>query len=213
MQVSRRLLVPATVVAGLLPLAKLAVDAATGGLGANPIAAALNRLGFWTLVFLALTLAASPAHDWLGLTWPVRIRRALGLLAFGYAALHLATYAGVDQFFDWAAIGADVAKRKFIAVGFATFLLLVPLAVTSTDRWVRRLGYRRWKALHRLVYAAGIGGVIHFVWRVKIDVREPLVFAVALGLLLLLRLVPRPARRRAPAPSRAAPGPTAPPTP
>lgn len=213
MQVSRRLLVPATVVAGLLPLAKLAVDAATGGLGANPIAAALNRLGFWTLVFLALTLAASPAHDWLGLTWPVRIRRALGLLAFGYAALHLATYAGVDQFFDWAAIGADVAKRKFIAVGFATFLLLVPLAVTSTDGWVRRLGYRRWKALHRLVYAAGIGGVIHFVWRVKIDVREPLVFAVALGLLLLLRLVPRPARRRAPAPSRAAPGPTAPPTP
>lgn len=213
MQVSRRLLVPATVAAGLLPLAKLAVDAATGGLGANPIAAALNRLGFWTLVFLALTLAASPAHDWLGLTWPVRIRRALGLLAFGYAALHLATYAGVDQFFDWAAIGADVAKRKFIAVGFATFLLLVPLAVTSTDRWVRRLGYRRWKALHRLVYAAGIGGVIHFVWRVKIDVREPLVFAVALGLLLLLRLVPRPARRRAPAPSRAAPGPTAPPTP
>ena len=213
MQVSRRLLVPATVVAGLLPLAKLAVDAATGGLGANPIAAALNRLGFWTLVFLALTLAATPAHDWLGLTWPVRIRRALGLLAFGYAALHLATYAGVDQFLDWAAIGADVAKRKFIAVGFATFLLLVPLAVTSTDRWVRRLGYRRWKALHRLVYAAGIGGVIHFVWRVKIDVREPLVFAVALGLLLLLRLVPRPARRRAPAPSRAAPGPTAPPTP
>lgn len=211
MQVSRRLLVPATVAAGLLPLAKLAVDAATGGLGANPIAAALNRLGFWTLVFLALTLAASPAHDWLGLTWPVRIRRALGLLAFGYAALHLATYAGVDQFFDWAAIGADVAKRKFIAVGFATFLLLVPLAVTSTDKWVRRLGYRRWKALHRLVYAAGIGGVIHFVWRVKIDVREPLVFAVALGLLLLLRLVPRPARRRAPVPSRAAPGSTAPP--
>lgn len=213
MQVSRRLLVPATVAAGLLPLAKLAVDAATGGLGANPIEAALNRLGFWTLVFLTLTLAASPAHDWLGLTWPVRIRRTLGLLAFGYAALHLSTYAGVDQFFDWAAIGADVAKRKFIAVGFATFLLLLPLAVTSTDKWVRRLGYRRWKALHRLVYAAGIGGVIHFVWRVKIDVREPLVFAVALGLLLLLRLVPRPARRRAPAPSRAAPGPTAPPAP
>lgn len=196
---ARRLLVPAAVVAGLLPLAKLAVDAARGGLGANPIAEALNRLGFWTLVFLTLTLAATPAHDWLGLSWPVRIRRALGLLTFGYAALHLATYAGVDQFLDWAAIGADVVKRKFIAVGFATFLLLAPLAVTSTDAWVRRLGYRRWKALHRLAYAAALGGVLHFLWRVKIDLRLPLVFAVALGLLVALRLVPRPGPRRRPA--------------
>jgi len=211
----RRLLVPAAVAIGLLPLAKLVFDAATGGLGQNPIAEALNRLGYWTLLFLALTLAASPAHDWLGLSWPVRIRRALGLLTFGYAALHLATYAGVDQFFDWAAIGTDIAKRKFIAVGFATFLLLAPLAVTSTDGWVRRLGYRRWKALHRLVYAAALGGVIHFLWRVKIDLREPLFFAIAIGLLVLLRLVPRPARpRRAPAsagPRAAAPPP--PPTP
>jgi hypothetical protein len=146
----------------------------------------------------------------------VRIRRALGLLTFGYAALHLATYAGVDQFFDWAAIGADIAKRKFIAVGFATFLLLAPLAVTSTDGWVRRLGFRRWKALHRLVYAAALGGVIHFLWRVKIDLREPLFFAIAIGLLVLLRLVPRPARpRRAPAAAGpgAAAGPPLPPTP
>jgi sulfoxide reductase heme-binding subunit YedZ len=144
----------------------------------------------------------------------VRIRRALGLLTFGYAALHLATYAGVDQFFDWAAIGADITKRKFIAVGFATFLLLAPLAVTSTDGWVRRLGFRRWKALHRLVYAAALGGVVHFLWRVKIDLREPLFFAIAIGLLVLLRLVPRPARRRPVPPAaspRAAARPPAPP--
>jgi sulfoxide reductase heme-binding subunit YedZ len=212
----QRLLVPAAVAIGLLPLAKLVLDAATGRLGANPIAEALNRLGYWTLLLLALTLAASPAHDWLGLSWPVRIRRALGLLTFGYAALHLATYAGVDQFFDWAAIGADVTKRKFIAAGFATFLLLAPLAVTSTDGWVRRLGFRRWKALHRLVYAAALGGVVHFLWRVKIDLREPLFFAIAIGLLVLLRLVPRPARRRPAPPAaspRAAARPPAPPPP
>jgi sulfoxide reductase heme-binding subunit YedZ len=191
-----RWLAPAAAAAGLAPLAKLGIDAATGGLGANPIAEALNRLGFWTLVFLTLALAASPAHDWLGLSWPVRLRRTLGLLAFGYASLHLATYAGVDQFFDWGAILADVTKRKFIAVGFATFLLLAPLAITSTDAWVRRLGFRRWKALHRLVYAAALGGVLHFVWRVKIDLREPLWFAGALAFLVLLRLVPRPAARR-----------------
>jgi sulfoxide reductase heme-binding subunit YedZ len=191
-----RWLAPAAAAAGLAPLAKLGIDAATGGLGANPIAEALNRLGFWTLVFLTLALAASPAHDWLGLSWPVRLRRTLGLLAFGYASLHLATYAGVDQFFDWGAILADVTKRKFIAVGFATFLLLAPLAITSTDAWVRRLGFRRWKALHRLVYAAALGGVLHFVWRVKVDLREPLWFAGALAFLVLLRLVPRPAARR-----------------
>jgi sulfoxide reductase heme-binding subunit YedZ len=208
-----RWLVPAAAAAGLSPLAKLAFDGVTGGLGPNPIAAALNRLGFWTLAFLTLTLAATPAHDWLGLSWPVRLRRTLGLLTFGYAALHLATYAGVDQFFDWAAIGADVGKRKFIAVGFGTFLLLVPLALTSTDRWVRRLGFRRWKALHRLVYAAATGGVVHFLWRVKIDRREPLLFAVALAFLVLLRLVPRRSRDRRPAPVAAAAGlgPRAPP--
>jgi len=203
----RRWLVPAAVALGLLPLSKLAFDLLAGRLGANPIAESLNRLGFWTLTGLAITLAATPAHDWLGLAWPVRIRRALGLLTFGYAALHLATYAGVDQFFDWRAIGADVAKRRFIAVGFATFLLLVPLAVTSTDAWVRRLGFPRWKALHRLAYLAALGGVVHFLWRVKIDLVKPLLFAAILGALLLLRVVPRPRRARAPAPRPSAAAP------
>ncbi len=200
----RRWLVPLTAAAGAAPLGKLALDALTGGLGANPIAESLNRLGFWTLTLLTLTLAATPAHEWLGLAWPVRIRRALGLLTFGYAALHLACYAAVDQFFDLGAILADVAKRPFIAVGLATFLLLVPLAVTSTDRAVRRLGFRRWKALHRLAYLAALGGVVHFLWRVKVDLRWPLAFAVVLGALMLLRILPRPSRARGAA--RPAPG-------
>jgi methionine sulfoxide reductase heme-binding subunit len=198
----RSFAVPLAVALGLLPAGKLALDAFSGGLGANPIEQALNRLGFWTLTFLTATLAATPAKDLLGLSWAPRIRRALGLLTFGYGAAHLACYAGVDQFFDWAAIGADVAKRKFIAVGFATFLLLAPLAATSTDAWVRRLGYRRWKALHRLVYAAAAGGIVHFVWRVKIDLRKPLVFAGVIGALLLLRLLPARRRARAAAPAR-----------
>lgn len=191
-----RWLAPATACAGALPLAKVVFDAAHRGLGANPVEAALNRLGFWTLTFLTLSLAPTPLHEWFGLSWPVRIRRTLGLLAFAYAALHFSIYLGVDQYFDWEAIGADVSKRKFIAVGFATLLLLLPLAVTSTDGWVRRLGYRRWKGLHRLAYLAAAGGLIHFFWRVKIDTRRPLLFAFAIGLLLAARVV-APLLRRA----------------
>jgi methionine sulfoxide reductase heme-binding subunit len=191
----RRWIVPLAAAVGLLPLAKIGFDAATRGLGANPIAEVLNRLGFWTLTFLAATLACTPAQERLGIAWPLRIRRTLGLLCFGYAALHLATYAAVDQFFDWTSILADVSKRRFIAVGFATFLLLLPLAVTSTDGWVRRLGFRRWKALHRLVYLAAAGGLFHYLWRVKIDLRKPLAFAAVIAVLMLLRLLPRRERR------------------
>ncbi|MBI5070150.1 MAG: sulfoxide reductase heme-binding subunit YedZ [Deltaproteobacteria bacterium] len=192
----RRWLVPFTVAAGSVPLGKLAFEGLTGGLGANPIAEALNRLGFWTLTLLTLTLAATPAHDWLGLAWPARIRRALGLLTFAYATLHLSCYAAVDQLFDLDAILADVAKRPFIAIGLVAFLLLVPLAVTSTDRAVRRLGFRRWKALHRLTYAVALAGIVHYLWRVKIDLRRPVIFAVVLGALALLRILPRPSRAR-----------------
>ena len=188
---------PLCLVLGLLPLAKLAWDAAAGQLGANPIAEGMNRLGFWTLTFLALSLAPTPAHDLLGLTWPVRIRRMIGLLAFSYAALHFAWYLVVDQFFALAEIGKDIAKRKFITVGFAALLLLVPLAVTSTDRWVRRLGYARWKRLHRLVYAAALLGVVHFLWRVKADHRKPALFAAAVAALLGARVVTWAQRPRA----------------
>jgi len=199
---SLRALKPAALALGCAPLGKLAADAFTGGLGANPISEALNRLGFWTLTFLALSLAPTPAKDLLGLTWPVRIRRMLGLLAFAYGALHFAFYLGVDQFFDLRAIGADIAKRKFITVGFAALLLLVPLAVTSTDRAVRRMGHRRWKRLHRLAYAAALLGVVHFAWRVKADVRKPVLFAALVGLLLLARLAPAVRRALGRAPRR-----------
>jgi methionine sulfoxide reductase heme-binding subunit len=187
---------PVCLALGLLPLAKLGWDAGAGQLGANPIAEGMNRLGFWTLTFLALSLAPTPAHDLFGLGWPARLRRLIGLLAFSYGALHFVWYLAVDQFFDFAGIGEDIAKRKFITVGFAALLLLVPLAVTSTDRWVRRLGYARWKRLHRLVYAAALLGVVHFLWRVKADHRKPAAFAVAVAALLGARVVTWARRRR-----------------
>jgi sulfoxide reductase heme-binding subunit YedZ len=154
-----------------------------------------DRLGWWTLTFLTASLAATPAHDYLGLAWPVRIRRLLGLLAFSYASLHLVWYVAIDQALDVGLLVQDVARRKFMTVGFTAWMLLVPLAVTSTDRWVRRLGYPSWKRLHRLAYVAVLLGVVHFVWRVKADLRGPTVFIVAVGALLALRLVPPGARR------------------
>lgn len=190
-----RLLKAATFALACVPLAKIVADALLGRLGANPIELVLNRLGFWTLTFLTLSLVPTPAHDLVGLKWPVRVRRMLGLFAFSYATLHLLWYVGVDHFFDVALLAKDVAKRKFMAVGFAAWLTLVPLAVTSTDRWVRRLGYARWKRLHRAVYAAALLGVVHFVWRVKADLRRPSWFIAAVALLLLARLLPAVARR------------------
>jgi len=189
-----RLLKVATFLLACLPLAGILADGLLGRLGANPIERVQDRLGFWTLTFLTLSLVPTPAHDLLGLSWPVRIRRMLGLFAFSYATLHLLWYAGVDQLFDPAVLAGDVLKRKFQAVGLAAWLLLVPLAVTSTDGWVRRLGFARWKRLHRLVYVAALLGALHFVWRVKADLRRPSWFLAALALLLAARLVPRPIR-------------------
>jgi sulfoxide reductase heme-binding subunit YedZ len=178
-------------VAALVPLALLVADALRHRLGANPIEAVLNRLGFWTLTFLALSLLPTPLRSWTGLAWPLRLRRLLGVTAFSYAALHFAWYLGVDQFFDLQAIGADIVKRPFITVGFATLLLLLPLAITSTDGWVRRLGFARWKGLHRLAYAAALLGVVHFAWRVKADKLKPALFAAVIGVLLVARLTAR----------------------
>jgi sulfoxide reductase heme-binding subunit YedZ len=135
-----------------------------------------------------LALVPTPLQSLFGWRWLAPYRRMVGLFAFFYASLHLATYVGVDQFFDWKAIAADVVKRKFITIGMLAFALLVPLALTSTNAAVRRLGYVRWKRLHRLVYLAAVCGVVHFVWRVKADLRVPLVFAAVLALLLGLRL-------------------------
>jgi sulfoxide reductase heme-binding subunit YedZ len=177
---------PAIIVGALAPVAAIAVRAAQGALGADPIAQALNQLGLIALVFLVAALACTPLKSLAGWTWPIRVRRLLGLLAFFYATLHVATYVALDQTFDWGAILDDVTKRRFIYVGLTTFLLLVPLAVTSTSGWVRRLGFVGWKRLHRLAYAATVLAIVHFTWRVKRDVREPLTYgAIVLGLLLV----------------------------
>jgi sulfoxide reductase heme-binding subunit YedZ len=187
---------PGVLVGALAPVAALAARGARHELGANPIAEALNRLGLIALVLLIAALACTPAKLALGWTWPLRIRRLLGLLGFFYASLHVATYVALDQTFDWAAIAADVAKRKFIFVGFAAFVLLMPLALTSTSASVKRLGYARWKRLHRLAYLAPALGVLHFFWRVKKDASEPLTYGAVLAVLLAVRVV---AAVRAPA--------------
>jgi len=186
---ARRIARVAIFSASCLPLALLGRDALRGALGANPIAEILNRLGFWTLVLLLVALTPTPLRILLAWTWPARYRRMIGLFAFFYAFLHLGTYVGVDQFFDVNAILQDVVKRKFITVGMLAFSLLVPLALTSTDRWVRRLGFVRWKQLHRLAYVAAVCGVVHFIWRVKADLLQPLLFAAALAALLAIRLL------------------------
>ena len=196
-----RTLKAATFVLACAPLGKVALDAFTGGLGANPIEELLDRLGFWALTLLTLSLVPTPAHDLLRLTWPVRVRRMLGLFAFGYATAHLLFYVGVDQLFDGSILWKDLVRRKFMAVGFVAWLALVPLAVTSTDRWIRRRGHRRWRRLHRLVYAAAALGVVHFLWRVKADTTRPLGFAAVLAALLAARVGVAARRRFARAPT------------
>jgi sulfoxide reductase heme-binding subunit YedZ len=180
---------PAVFVGSLTPVAAILIRALYGELGANPISQALNQLGLVALVFLIATLACTPLKTLFGWTWPIRLRRMLGLFGFFYAALHVSTYTGLDQFFDWQAIFDDVTERKFIFVGFAAFVLLIPLAVTSTSAAVKRMGYARWKQLHRLAYVVPLLGVIHFTWRVKKDVSEPALYAMVLGALLLVRVV------------------------
>ncbi|MEN9785122.1 MAG: hypothetical protein RLZZ299_386 [Pseudomonadota bacterium] len=186
---------PAFVAGGLAPVAELALRGALGGLGADPVAFVLHRLGLAALIFLVAGLACTPLRAWLGWTWPLRVRRALGLLAFGYAAAHVAVYAGVDQGLDARAIVKDVTERPFVTLGAAAFALLVPLAWTSTDGAVRRMGGRRWATLHRWVYPAAVLAALHFLLRVKRDVTEPAVYGGVLALLLLLRGARRPSRR------------------
>ena len=198
---------PGVFAGSLVPLAAIVLRAAGGDLGANPIAEALNQLGLVALVFIVVALACTPLKTISGWTWPIRLRRMLGLFGFFYALLHVATYTGLDQALDWKAIWNDVTKRKFIFVGVAAFVLLVPLALTSTSGALKRLGHARWKRLHRLAYLAPLLAVIHFTLRVKKDVSEPVTYAVLLGALLLFRLVAY-ARTRGSAPQAggAAPG-------
>lgn len=185
----------------LVPLARLALGAFAypEWLGANPAEAITRATGDWTLRFLLLTLAVTPARRLSGWNWLLRLRRMLGLFAFFYAAVHMSSYIAFDHVFDAVEIAKDVIKRPFITVGVTAFALLAPLAATSTDAMVRRMGARRWRALHRLIYAIGALGVLHFWWMVKRDVTEPAIYAFALTLLLGSRAIWAARGRAAPA--------------
>jgi len=188
---SRRLIrwfKPVVFLACLIPLGLLGWKAYSGGLGANPIEVITHATGNWTLRFLLITLAITPIRKLTGRLWLIRYRRMFGLFAFFYAVLHFLTYIWLDKFFDLHEMLHDVAKRRFITVGFAGFVLLIPLAITSTTGWIRRLGGKRWQALHRLIYVSAIAGVIHYWWLVKADIREPLKYGVILTLLLGYRI-------------------------
>ena len=172
----------------LVPLGILVWRALTANLGANPVEFIQHATGDWTLRFLVITLCITPFRKLLKLADLIRFRRMLGLFAFFYACLHFLTYLGPDQSFDLAAIWKDVYKRPFITVGFAAFVLLIPLAITSTAGWIRRLGGRRWQMLHRLIYLSAICGVIHYYWLVKSAVLRPLIYGAIVAVLLLWRL-------------------------
>lgn len=171
----------------LIPLGRLVWLGFNDGLGANPIEFITRSTGTWTLVLLLVTLSVTPLRKLTGYNTLARLRRMLGLFTFFYVCLHFTTYIWLDQFFEWASIVKDVIKRPFITVGFACFVLLIPLALTSTNAMMRRLG-RRWQQLHRLVYLVGIGGVVHYWWLVKKDVTEPAWYALVLALLLGYRI-------------------------
>jgi sulfoxide reductase heme-binding subunit YedZ len=172
----------------LVPLAALGVRTLQGRLTANPVEFIQHFTGDWTLRFLIITLAITPLRKILNLPELIRFRRMLGLFAFFYVCLHFLTYIGPDQSFDLAGMWKDVEKRRYITVGFLGFLLLIPLAITSTKGWIRRLGGRRWQTLHRAIYLAAICGVIHYYWLVKSDVRKPIFYGVLVAALLLWRL-------------------------
>ena len=174
-------------VLALSPAGSLAWRAASGNLGANPIEEVTHQTGWWALFILLASLSVTPLRRLTGWHRVIRYRRLIGLFAFFYATLHFLTYLVLDQFFAFAYILEDIAERPFITSGFAAWMLLLALAVTSTRRWIRRLG-RKWQRLHRLVYLAATLGGIHFFWNVKADTREPLIFLSVLAVLLALRL-------------------------
>ncbi len=188
----------------LIPFGDLVWRIIKSELGANPVEFLQHATGDWTLRFLVFTLCITPFRKLLNLPDLIRFRRMLGLFAFFYVSLHFLTYLGPDQAFDLAAMWNDVAKRPFITVGFAAFVSLIPLAVTSTAGWIRRIGGKRWQMLHRLIYFAAVCGVIHYYWLVKSDVRRPLLYGALVAILLAWRLGSWFSKRRNQAPVRVA---------
>jgi methionine sulfoxide reductase heme-binding subunit len=170
------------------PLARLGWNGYAGLLGANPIEVITHSTGDWTLIFLCITLAVTPLRMLSRQYWLIRFRRMLGLFAMFYGLLHFTTYIWLDKFFDFHDMVKDVVKRPFITMGFTAFVLMIPLAITSTSGWIRRLGGKKWNVLHRLIYFSAIAGVIHYVWLVKKDLTKPLEYAAVLTVLLGYRI-------------------------
>lgn len=175
--------------AALVPLERLVWKAFHGGLGANPIEVITHSTGDWTLILILTTLSITPLRKLTKQYWLIGVRRMIGLFAFFYGCLHFTTYIWLDKFFNVHEMIKDVAKRPFITAGFTAFVLLIPLALTSTKGWIRRLGGKNWQRLHRLIYITGIAGVVHYIWLVKADLRKPLQYAFVLSVLLLYRIV------------------------
>jgi sulfoxide reductase heme-binding subunit YedZ len=188
----------------LIPFADLLWRFTQGKLGINPVETLQHGTGDWTIRFIVFTLCVTPFRKLFKLPDLIRFRRMLGLFAFFYVSLHFLTYLGPDQSFDLSGMWKDVAKRPFITVGFAAFVSLIPLAITSTAGWIRRIGGKRWQMLHRLIYFAAVCGVVHYYWLVKSDVRKPLFYGALVGILLLFRLLDWLFKRRSQAPVRVA---------
>jgi methionine sulfoxide reductase heme-binding subunit len=186
----------------LMPLARLAWKAFHDALGANPIQVITFSTGTWTLVFLLTTLGITPLRRLAGQLWLIQLRRMIGLFAFFYACLHFTTYIWLDKFFDVHEMLKDVAKRPFITAGFTAFVLLIPLAITSTRGMIVRLGGKNWQRLHRLIYVSALAGVVHYIWLVKKDERVPTMFAAVLGALLLYRILSWMVQRAQNSPSK-----------
>jgi sulfoxide reductase heme-binding subunit YedZ len=180
---------PVIFLACLGPLGRLAWKGFHGMLGANPIEVITHSTGDWTLTFLLVTLSITPLRKLTRQYWLIGLRRMFGLYAFFYGTLHLTTYVWLDKFFDVHEMLADVAKRRFITAGLTGFVLMIPLALTSTKGWIRRIGGKRWQALHRLIYFSAAAGVIHYIWLVKADLRKPLQYASVMGMLMVYRVV------------------------
>lgn len=198
----RRVVKPATFVGCLIPLGLIVWNAFTGGLSANPVEDITHRTGTTTLVLLLVTLSITPVRRLTRIGALVTLRRPIGLFAFFYASVHFMIYLGLDQLFSLAYIGEDIAKRPYITVGFTALVLLIPLAVTSTKGWIKRLGGKRWNNLHRFVYVSAALGVLHYLWLVKADTRTPIIYGLILVGLLSTRL--RAARARRPRASKKA---------
>jgi sulfoxide reductase heme-binding subunit YedZ len=172
----------------LVPFCLLLWGAFTNNLGANPVEAITRTTGDWILRFLVITLAITPLRQLTGWNWLIRFRRMMGLFAFFYAIWHLTIYVLSIQAFNWKEIGIDIVKRPYITVGFISFVLMIPLAITSTKKWITRIGGKRWQLLHRLIYISAIGGVLHYLWLVKLDKTYPIRYGIVLAILLLFRV-------------------------